>query len=841
MKTIVTTLHPRLITFADKVAVQRNATAHERDYTPANGQLDENTGEDHQNGARCEAAGWRALIEEILRRSGTWRPVWHWQPVRDFSTKPPDIDDWIDVKGIKRRHHHLVIKQKELQPAWPYLLVSSHAFPIFELLGWCYGHEALTLGEVKELQPGRPAICVKPEALRPVDELLELGAARPGVRHWVRAQLPPAPPAQEQPAVDLSKLEALLGQYKAGENGRLIFSGGSLMVNLAAGTYEDFATGESGELQQLLTRVEAKAVVVAQSERAGSAERWQLRAALPDGLLEERELIGLLLLNEKRALIASEEIQVSDFMVGLHGAVFTYALQCATAEKPLVLAELSQALGIELNDQTIVAEGLPLAKYLAHLMTTAPAAAGDSGPHAVQALARAVHNQRLIDDGLAPAEPVPFKAKFGPVFWGEHTKTGITYDWLIKGLVPAGKRLLIAGPSRSGKTFQAFDMAAHIALGLDYNGHRTPRPAGVVYCFYESPDGAPKRMQAYCFDRNITSAGVPFVMLTKPPQLFDNVEHGKQLAAEIKELVKRWSVPLGVLVLDTHNASTLGSSEIRSEDISRVIGVHRGLVEATGASLWIIGHTNDDGKHRGNQQLYNGVDTSIFIERLEEKDGSFVRDDAGRIVRQATLDKQREGKDGQTWRFVLREVEVWKDGDGEGVTSMVVDAVADERSKDYGGQTAQQARTAGAIWLRTLSEIQFFRALLAGIAKKGMPASLTTKASANVQGIVRFADVVDAYAEQEPQKTRETDKHFEDRVNGRVSHIARTMRELGVVATDTILVDGTEPGKKVKRFVLWPTGRRVEGRGFQWPPQPRVVPADQLPPSEELPEAGSPF
>jgi hypothetical protein len=54
--------------------------------------------------------------------------------------KFPDLEEWIDVKGVDEHHHRLIIGA-EKNPDWAYLLVDATDHPTYEIVCWCWGHE----------------------------------------------------------------------------------------------------------------------------------------------------------------------------------------------------------------------------------------------------------------------------------------------------------------------------------------------------------------------------------------------------------------------------------------------------------------------------------------------------------------------------------------------------------------------------------------------------------------------------------------------------------------------------------------------------------------------------
>jgi len=72
--------------------------------------------------------------------------------------------------------------------------------------------------------------------------------------------------------------------------------------------------------------------------------------------------------------------------------------------------------------------------------------------------------------------------------------------YLVKGWLDRGAMSVVYGESNVGKTFFALDLAAHVAAGLDWHGHRVPSDekwAGpVLYIASEGGTGIRNRFEA---------------------------------------------------------------------------------------------------------------------------------------------------------------------------------------------------------------------------------------------------------------------------------------------------------------------------------------------------------
>lgn len=428
--------------------------------------------------------------------------------------------------------------------------------------------------------------------------------------------------------------------------------------------------------------------------------------------------------------------------------------------------------------------------------------------------------------------PAPYRSKYGAVDWSDQYQPGVRYEYLIKGVIPMGEPVLIIGRTQSGKSFETIDMAMHIAvpvkpqgyqggplMGRDFAGRRT-RHGGVVYCAYEAGKGFRKRMNAYHKHHGLGLDGIPFTVLTRPVDLFSSDENIENLCDEIIALSERWDVPLSVVVIDTHNSATPGSSEVKSEDISTIIKRYRRIMERTGAGLWIVGHTNTEGRHRGNEQLANTIETVIEIGRQEDKSGDPFRDDDGRPVRRATVLKQREGEDRFHWDFVLKQVEIGRDEDGEPVTSCVSTEPRRERQAEVDRKEDRRKKPeGGGFWLKTDNQLKFFQALIRAMDGKSIPTPGSLNLPASVPKVVKWADVGIEYRRLVPIEEDEKPAVYRDRIKKRIKDVRELMLTYGVIGIDQIKgADGSEGF-----HVVWPTGRRVAGANFDWPAKPMLA------------------
>lgn len=228
-------------------------------------------------------------------------------------------------------------------------------------------------------------------------------------------------------------------------------------------------------------------------------------------------------------------------------------------------------------------------------------------------------------------------------------------EWHIKHVIPKRGLVVVYGAPGSSKSFFALDMVAHVARGIEWRGHRV-RQSSVAYIAAEGVAGFGNRLAAYSRHHEVGMDEVPlfvrggsFLLKT---QTLEVIEEINALGG------------VGIVVIDTLAAVTPGANENTSEDMGLAIQSAQLIIEATGATVILIHHTNKGGDMRGWSGLLGAVDNQI---RIERKDG----------LRTAHIEKQKEGEDGKAYGYNLKVVELYTDDDGDAVTSCAVEPSED--------------------------------------------------------------------------------------------------------------------------------------------------------------------
>lgn len=378
-----------------------------------------------------------------------------------------------------------------------------------------------------------------------------------------------------------------------------------------------------------------------------------------------------------------------------------------------------------------------------------------------------------------------FRSKFGAISWRDtFAPAKQHYEWLIKGIIPSREAVLIYGAPQTGKSFETQNLAMHIARGIDFQGRRTKK-AGVVYCAFEGGKGFKGRQLAYANHHQISPEDdVDMVVLTRRADLFGNDEDINALIEEIRHWKGVFTSELGLVVLDTWSAATPGADENAGKDVSRVKERVMRIVSELGCAVIVVHHKPAaGGRPRGHGSLTGDFETTIDIDWLTESGTrqdaprgpqNSVKDQDKRPIRMAKVTKQREGEQGLSWRFVLRQVKIGEDSDGDPITSCVsvLPAGLAAEQQDGPSDRGPQKTDDGRFILRP-NLATAFKALCNALGEKGRdaPANLRVPARTKVVTLAEWRDEYERIAateDEDAEKLKERVKKARDRAAERL-------------------------------------------------------------------------
>ena len=179
-------------------------------------------------------------------------------------------------------------------------------------------------------------------------------------------------------------------------------------------------------------------------------------------------------------------------------------------------------------------------------------------------------------------------------------------DWLVTNVITVGSQVVLFGPSGSGKSFVALDLALSIATGQSWHGLAV-KPGPVAYVVAEGGHSIGKRVDAWIQHQGFAPIDDMFFVL-EPVQL-PIPDHVKGLLHQINARNKRPAL----IVFDTLARCFVGGEENSAKDVGVVVH-HAGILQqATGAAVLILHHTGRaaQDQERGSTALRGAADVMI--------------------------------------------------------------------------------------------------------------------------------------------------------------------------------------------------------------------------------------
>lgn len=253
-------------------------------------------------------------------------------------------------------------------------------------------------------------------------------------------------------------------------------------------------------------------------------------------------------------------------------------------------------------------------------------------------------------------------------------------EWVIKGLFPAGGVGAIYGESGAGKSFVAIDMIASIAEGNRWFGLRTKQLPVSVFALegegglkgrvkaWEMTNGREYPQNAFFWD---SARNGNFALRDADQRSDENRKRLIQLCADLKANGREG----GVVVIDTLNQASDGADENSSRDMGELLKAMKFIQRETGSLVLIVHHatkSKENQSMRGHSSLYGAMDGIMEVIR-----DVYTEDDEPRLIegrRGWMAKKVKDGRDGYTKLFDMKEVQVDFDEDGP-VHSIAIKAV----------------------------------------------------------------------------------------------------------------------------------------------------------------------
>jgi hypothetical protein len=239
-------------------------------------------------------------------------------------------------------------------------------------------------------------------------------------------------------------------------------------------------------------------------------------------------------------------------------------------------------------------------------------------------------------------------------------------EWLIKHVFPRQGVGVLFGKSGSTKSFHAAHIACCVAAGREWAGLKTEQ-ATAVYIAAEGAAGLRKRKAGFVKANPEYPTDAPFHLISTAPNL--GTEQGD--LESLIDAIEAAGVTPGLIIIDTL-AQSLGGGDENGAGMMLFLANATALSSRFKAFVLIVHHVglSDELRARGHSSLKCGVDAQMLCER-----------EKGSMVATLTLQKQKDEADDRTFAAQLSRVVIGHDSDGDEVSTLVVEHVAESESK----------------------------------------------------------------------------------------------------------------------------------------------------------------
>ena len=184
-------------------------------------------------------------------------------------------------------------------------------------------------------------------------------------------------------------------------------------------------------------------------------------------------------------------------------------------------------------------------------------------------------------------------------------------QYLIDGYLDTDSFSMIIGERGGGKSFLALDMAASIATGKPWQGHKVV-PGNVAYMIGEGKHGFIERIKVWAEVHQAPELADKLLVIDEPIQVTD---------AQLWNGLAWWCLRhnITVLFLDTLNRISVGIEENSAKDMGRVVAALREVQTFAQCHVSLVHHTARGTDHgRGSTAVEGAADTVLLVEKPAE-------------------------------------------------------------------------------------------------------------------------------------------------------------------------------------------------------------------------------
>jgi len=186
-------------------------------------------------------------------------------------------------------------------------------------------------------------------------------------------------------------------------------------------------------------------------------------------------------------------------------------------------------------------------------------------------------------------------------------------NWLMSGLLGEGELSFVYGPPGCGKSVVVADMAAHVAAGREWRGHRV-RKGSVLYVAAERAGLVKRRLAAWRKHHGIGDA--PIAVVAGSFDLWSSRRDAESLIEIARDLEAETGEPVRWIVIDTVAQVLPGGDENSAKDMSALAANLSWIQSHTGAHVTGVHHVphGDASRMRGSGVLLGAADTTLSVE-----------------------------------------------------------------------------------------------------------------------------------------------------------------------------------------------------------------------------------
>lgn len=245
---------------------------------------------------------------------------------------------------------------------------------------------------------------------------------------------------------------------------------------------------------------------------------------------------------------------------------------------------------------------------------------------------------------------------------------------LVRGILGESGLSVLYGAPGAGKSFLALDLCYAVATGEPWMGRQVSQGA-VIYACGEGVSGFSQRAAGLAKAKGNNQP--PIFILPAALSTPDEIDQFKEMLAEV---MAKTGTPPKLLVLDTLSRYYGdGEDENSAKDMKRFVKAVASMMDDfPDLHIMVVHHSGKDADRgmRGSSVLLGAADTVLSCRKNSDQHVALV-------------EKQKDGQENIPLPFVLEQVELGEDEDGEPITTCVVKPDFDGRAKPLKGYQAQ--------------------------------------------------------------------------------------------------------------------------------------------------------